>query len=293
MSAHIDSVPPSATRHTRARRARPISAVALARRFPLTSFVFLACLFGWSFFIADFLTGGSGAENLPIGPFFAALVVVACQGRANLRRWGRQVRSWRAPPRWHLLSVLAPLAIIVLIVSVNHAWGAPLPTSGQLAAWPQVPVNFLVMLVFVGIGEEAAWIAFAAPILLRRHSLLVAGALAAGIRIFWHLPMMLTGSLSWTLGLLGNAAFTMVTLLVLMASGGRWSLVAVWHATLNAASGLFVFTMVTGADRARLGLLLSLAYTVVAVVWYLAGGKNLRLRSGYAETGPRRPGCPA
>jgi len=266
-----------------------VSPVLLVRRFPLAAFVFMACLFGWSFFIVDFFTGGSGAENLPIGPFFAVLVVVACQGRAELREWGRQLRSWRASRRWYLLSVLAPLALVVLIVVANHAWGAPLPTSGQMTQWPQVPLDFLVMLVLVGIGEEAGWTAFAAPILLRRHSLLLAWILAAGIRIFWHLPMMLTGSLSWTLGLLGNAAFTMVTLLVLMASGGRWSLVAVWHATLNAASGLFVFQMVSGGDQARLGLLMSLSYWVVAVVWYLAGGRLLTLRTGSTVPENRRP----
>jgi membrane protease YdiL (CAAX protease family) len=253
---------------------------SLVRRFPLTAFVALACLFGWSFFIVDLLTGGSGAENLPIGPFFAVLVVVACQGRAELAAWGRQLRSWRAPPRWYLLSVLAPIVLVVLIVLANHAWGAPLPTADQLGQWPQVPVDFLTMLVLVGIGEEVGWTAFAAPILLRRHSLLLAWLLVAGIRIFWHLPMMLTGSLSWTLGLLGNAAFSMVALLVLMASGGRWSLVSVWHAALNAASGLFVFHMVSGDDRARLGLLMSLSYSVVAVTWYLAQGRRLTWSAG-------------
>jgi membrane protease YdiL (CAAX protease family) len=266
-----------------------MSPVALARRFPLTSFVVLACLFGWSFFIVDFLTGGTGAENLPIGPFFAVLVVVACQGRTELRAWGRQLRSWRAPPRWYAVSVLAPLAMVVLIVVANHAFGAPLPTPDQLGQWPQVPVDFLVMLVLVGIGEEVGWTAFAAPILLRRHGLLLAWVVAAGIRIFWHLPMMITGSLSWTLGLLGNAAFTMVTLLVLIASGGRWSLVAVWHATLNAASGLFVFAMVTGADRARLGWLMALSYTVLAAVWYVAGGRHLKMPTPPASPATSEP----
>src|SRR3954449_5093161 len=110
-----------------------------------------------------------------------------------------------------------------------------------MTQWPQVPLDFLVMLVLVGIGEEAGWTAFAVPILLRRHSLLLAWILAAGIRIFWHLPMMLTGSLSWTLGLLGNAAFTMVTLLVLMASGGRWALGAGWPRPPNRGAGPLAF----------------------------------------------------
>lgn len=258
--------------------------LGFVRRFPLLSMVLLACILGWSPYLVTALTGGSGAENLPLGPLFATLVVVACQGREDLRTWARRVRNWRAAPRWYALAVLAPLTLQLLIVVANHGWGAPLPTSEQLADWPQVLVTFLTMLVFVGIGEEAGWTAFAAPILLRRHRLLVAWVLAAGMRILWHLPMMLSGDLPWVLGTVGNAAFTMVTLQVLMASAGRWSLVAVWHATLNAVGGLFFFTMVSGDDQARLGFLLAGLYSVVAVAVHLAGGRNLTLQG---EPSPR------
>jgi membrane protease YdiL (CAAX protease family) len=272
-----------------------MSPVALVRRFPLLGFLFFACLFGWSFYIGDLLTGGSGASNLPIGPFFAVLVVLACLGRAELRTWARRIRNWRASPGWYLLAVLAPLAMVALIVAVNHGFGAPWPTSGQLADWPQVPGNFVVMLILVGIGEEAGWTAFVAPILLHRHHVLIAWALAATMRIFWHLPMMFTGELSWTIGLLGNAAFTLLSLLLLLGSDGQWAIVAVWHATLNAASGLFVFTMVSGADEARLGTLLALSYSAVAVAAYLARGRYLTrhgadglVRETTVVQGPRR-----
>jgi membrane protease YdiL (CAAX protease family) len=252
--------------------------VRIGRTFPLLSFVFLACLFGWSLYIGAFLRGGSGATNLPLGPFLAALVVLPCQGRAELRAWLRRLRDWRGSLRWYLLAVLAPLTLHVLIVVANHWLGAPLPTSGQLASWPQVPVTFLVMLVIVGIGEEAGWTAYAAPILLRRHRLLVAWVLASAMRILWHLPLMISGDLPWTVGTVGNAAFTMVTLQVLIASGGRWSLVAVWHAMLNAAGGAFFFTMVSGDDETRLGLLLAGVYSVVATLAYVAGGRRSRSR---------------
>ncbi|HZJ03856.1 MAG TPA: CPBP family intramembrane glutamic endopeptidase [Nocardioidaceae bacterium] len=164
--------------------------------------------------------------------------------------------------------MLAPIALHILIVVVNHWLGAPLPTSRQLANWWQVPPIFVVLLVLIGIGEEAGWTAFAAPILLRRHSMLVAWALASAMRILWHLPVMLSGDLPWVLGIVGNAAFTMVTLLLLVASGGGWSLAAVWHAMLNAAGNSFLFTMVSGSDATRLSLLMTAEYTVVAAVAY-------------------------
>ena len=164
--------------------------------------------------------------------------------------------------------MFAPIALHILIVVVNHWLGAPLPTSGQLANWWQVPPIFVVLLVLIGIGEEAGWTAFAAPILLRRHSMLVAWALASAMRILWHLPLMLSGDLPWVLGIVGNAAFAMVTLLLLVASGGGWSLAAVWHAMLNAAGNSFLFTMVTDSDATRLSLLMTAEYTVVAAVAY-------------------------
>ena len=45
----------------------------------------------------------------------------------------------------------------------------PWPSS---ATGPTLPATFVVMLVMVGIGEEAGWTAFAAPLLLRRHGIL-------------------------------------------------------------------------------------------------------------------------
>jgi membrane protease YdiL (CAAX protease family) len=141
-----------------------------------------------------------------------------------------------------------------------------------------VPVTFLTMLVFVGIGEESGWTAFLAPVLLRRHGLLVAGVIAAAVRIFWHLPMMLDGELPWVLGTVGNAGFTMVTLLLLVGSGGRWSLVAVAHASLNAMGGLFFFRMVNGDHYTRAGYLLAGTYALVAAIGYVVVSRRLRGR---------------
>jgi membrane protease YdiL (CAAX protease family) len=245
---------------------RPRSVTGLVRRHPILSFVFLACLFGWAPYIAAMFGWGTHPENLPLGPLPAALIVAACQGRAELRSWALRLRSWRAAPKWYLLAILAPPALHLVDVLVNHALGAPLPTMDQLASWPSALASFVVFLVLVGIGEEAGWIAFVAPILLRRHGLLAAWAIASAIRIGWHLPLMISGDLSWTLGVVGNAAFTMLMLQLFIASGGRWTLVAVWHASLNAFGSGFFFQFISGADNARLGVLLSVAYTVVATI---------------------------
>lgn len=235
------------------------------RRYPITAFALLACLFGWSIYLAAALGAGSNPSNMPLGPLLAALVVTACQGREQLKAWGRQLRRWGAPPWWYAVAVLTPIAIDLAIVMVNHVFGAPLPTGSQWAGWTNIPGTFVFMLLLVGIGEEAGWTAFAGPVLLRRQGLFGAWAVLSAVRIAWHLPLMLSGEMPWVMGIVGNAAFQLIMLRLLQASGGRWSLAAIWHATLNAFGGEFFFLMVTGADRRRLGLLLAAAYALVAV----------------------------
>lgn len=242
----------------------------LIRRHPLVAYTVLACLFGWSLFIAAAFGLGSQPSNLPLGPVIAALVVTACQGRAALRAWGRRLVGWAASPWLYVVAVLAPIAIHLADVGLNHLAGAPLPTAEQWAQWPQIVTGFAIMIVMVGIGEEAGWSAFAAPALLDRHGLLVSWLILAAMRIGWHLPLMLNGEMPLVVGLLGNAGFQLVLLVLFQSARSRWSLAAVWHATLNAFGGGFFFTMVSGPDHERLGVLLGSAYAVLGAVCYLA-----------------------
>jgi len=256
----------------------------LVRRHPLTAFAVLACVFGWSIFGAAALGLGSDPSNLPLGPVFAALVVTAIQGRTALRAWGRRLVGLAASPWLYVLALLAPAVVHLANVGINSLFGAPLPTAAQWAAWPQIVVGFAAMLVMVGIGEEGGWSAFAAPALLERHGLLAAWGILSAIRIAWHLPLMLSGELPWVTGLLGNAGFQLVLLVLFSLPGSRWSLAAVWHASLNAFGGGFFFAMVTGADQARLGLLLGLAYALLGglayVGWRLAGRRLAGAQGG-------------
>ena len=240
----------------------------LVRRHPLTCFAVLACLFGWSIFIAHAAGLGSEPDNMPLGPLAAAAIVTAAQGREALRAWVRRLLGWRAAPGLYALAVLAPLTIQAGILLLNHAFGAPLPTAAQLSAWPQVPVTFVVMFVMVGIGEEAGWSAFAAPTLLERHGLLVTWLLLSALRIGWHLPLMLTGMLPWSVGILGNAGYQLALLVLFTAAKAPWSVAVIWHSTLNAFGGPFFFRMVTGADLARAGLLLGLLYAATGALFY-------------------------
>jgi membrane protease YdiL (CAAX protease family) len=248
----------------------------IVRDHPFATFAVLACLFGWGIYIAAAFGLGTNPSNMPLGPLLAALVVASVQGRETLRAWGRRLRSWGASPKWYAIAVLVPLSIHVVDTLVNHLFGATLPTLAQLGQWTELPATFVTTLVLIGIGEEAGWTAFAAPLLLRKHGIMGAWLLLSVVRIVWHLPLMISGELPWVVGIVANAAFQMIVLQMFVGSGGYWTPAAVWHATLNTFGGAFLFGMVTGADQYRLFLLLTLAYCGIAAAAVALGRRRTR-----------------
>jgi membrane protease YdiL (CAAX protease family) len=238
------------------------------RRYPLTAFFLLACFFGWMPYWLAALGIGADPSNNPFGPLVAVCIVAACQGRAQLTSWGRSLLRWRARPIWYATAFLAPIGIVVASVGANALLGASLPTAEQLGNGSRPLLAFLFMLLAVGLGEEVGWTAFAAPVLLRRHSFPTAFVVLAAMRFFWHLPLMLSGELPWV-AVASMLSFQLM-LLMLLASGGPWTLGAVWHASQNAFGGVYFFQMVAGPDKARLGVLMGLVYVLAAaasVLW--------------------------
>ncbi|MGE0439999.1 MAG: CPBP family intramembrane glutamic endopeptidase [Gemmatimonadales bacterium] len=238
-------------------------------RLAVPVFAVLACLLAWAFYLAEWLGASIAGGQFPLGPILAAGLVSLLLGRPGLKAWAGRLSRLLVPGGWYLLAVLAPIALVVGAVLVNHAFGAPLPDRYQLAGWPGIGPQFVSMLLWVGIGEEAGWTAFAAPRLLERRGVLGAWLVLGSIRTIWHLPLMATGDLSLTLGIGGNFAFQFL-LLWLLVRTDSWFLAAVWHAVLNAVSGSFFFRMVTGADQARLGTLMVAGYAAfaLAVAWF-------------------------
>ena len=255
------------------------------RAYPLTAFFLLACLFGWAPFWLAAGEVGSHPENNPFGPLIAVCIVAACQGRRQLASWGRSLLQWRTRPTWYATAFLAPVAIVLTSVAANALLGAPLPTGEQLENGSRPLLAFLFMLVYVGLGEELGW-TFAACTLLRRHRCLTAYLLMTAMRISWHLPIMLSGHLPWQVGV-GMIGLQLMLLVVLQASGGVWTLWAVWHASQNAFGGQYFFRMVTGADNERLGTLMGLTYLLAGaacLAWVVRRRPDLLSTAGSATS---------
>ena len=205
---------------------------------------------------------------MPLGPIIGAAIVAACLGRSEFKQWGRRLVAVRAGIGWYALALLAPVVIVTGAALFNYALGAALPTPSQLAIWTELPGTFVFFLIFVGIGEEAGWTAFAAPLLLQRKTFCQAWLILSAIRVLWHVPLMLSGDLPWVLGIGGNIAFQFLVLWLFQRTE-RWFLAAIWHAALNTAGGTFFFRLVQGKDEARLAVLMAVGYAVAAIAVFL------------------------
>ena len=243
-------------------------------RRPLVAFAVLACVLGWIFVILRGLGVDMSSGLLPLGPIIAAAIVSAALGKAELARWGRRLIALRTAPVWYLVPFLVPVAILGIAVLVNSAFGAPLPTREQLSGWTGLGPAFLGILIFIGVGEEAGWTAFAAPLLFERHRFIRVWLVLGAIRVAWHLPLMLTGELPWFIGIVGNMAFQFLLLWTFRRSG-VWFLAALWHTVHNTVSAEFLSPMMAGPDRARFGIIFVMGYVLVAVVVWVVDRRRL------------------
>lgn len=208
--------------------------------------------------------GSSNGPIEPLGPAVAAFIVVALSGKGQLRRFARTVANIKANPAWLVAAVVTPVFMVVAAVTVNTMLGAPAPTGAQLAGWTELPIVFLAMLFFVGLGEEIGWTAFGAPRALDRRHFLIAAAILTAIRSLWHLPVLITGELKWVM-IVGTVAVQILILWMYTKSGGRWFPAALFHAVLNTVGGPFLFGMVEGPDLARLATIFSIGYALLAI----------------------------
>ena len=245
------------------------------RNYPIVAFAILACLFGWVQFIAYVFGADIIPDGMPLGPIIAATIVAACLGRSEFKEWGRRLITFRTGIGWYALAFVAPIVIITVVALGNYALGAALPTPSQLAIWTELPGTFVFFLIFVGIGEEAGWTAFAAPLLLRRNTFIKAWLILSAIRVLWHVPLMISGDLPWVLGIGGNTAFQFLVLWLFQRADQRWFLAAIWHAVLNTSGGKFFFQLVQGKEEARLAVLMTAGYVIAAIAVFLFDRRGL------------------
>jgi uncharacterized protein len=235
---------------------------------PLISFFLLTFVLSWW----PWPWYAAGNFPLPIasfGPFLAAILVLGLTGgRSAIRPLIRSMLHWRVAGRWWLLMIATPVLITGTAFALNLLLGAQPPSAAQLGAWSGVPIAFALALLVPGLGgawEEPGWRGYALPRLVDPYGWKLAGLILGAVSAAWHLPMMLSGLISWW-DLLLVVSSNVVIALLFLSSGRSVLLVMVLHATNNAFSGAFVSQLFTGADSSRQAAITAVIWAVTAAV---------------------------
>jgi membrane protease YdiL (CAAX protease family) len=115
--------------------------------------------------------------------------------RAGPRR--RSFR-WRVPLRWYLISLLAPLLILLIAVMILYGF-APLRTLGQ--NWLLLFTAFLpalaIMILLNNVAGELGWTGFVFTRFQDRHGPLRAALLTTVFFWLFHVPSFCVETRSW------------------------------------------------------------------------------------------------
>ena len=128
--------------------------------------------------------------GVPASLFAASLVTLITCGKDALRQLFRVSLNWRLGPKWSLFGLLTPL----LVASACGAAAVWINGDKIRDSWfsPSMPLGFMIiLLVYIGLGEEIGWRGFALP---RFQASLgsLRGSIATGIFwALWHLPLFL------------------------------------------------------------------------------------------------------
>jgi membrane protease YdiL (CAAX protease family) len=235
---------------------------------PLISFFLFTLVLSWW----PWPLYAAGIVPLPIasfGPFLAAIAVLGITGgRSAIHALIRSMLRWRIPGRWWVLMIATPVLITTTALALNLLLGAQPPSAAQFGAWSGVPIAFAVALLVPGFGgawEEPGWRGYALPRLVEPYGWKRAGLLLGAVTSVWHLPLMLTGLISWW-DLLLVVSSNVVIAWLFLSSGRSVLLVMVLHATNNAFSGSYVSQLFTGADASRQAAITALVWAVTAIV---------------------------
>jgi len=241
------------------------------QRFSLPIFFILAYALSWapSLFEAHSL--------LPLGPLFAALIVLAFLGRSNMKDFLRHIVQWRVDAAWYALVLLLPVIGTSLAVGINLLLGTDAPTWERIPPLSDLPGTFIFILLFIGLGEEPAWRGFALPRIMNGRNAFVASLILAILHIIWHLPLFgsefdSTNILPWILGLTG---FTIVSTWMYNRTQGNLLLPTLFHTSVNVTSNYLFGTLFTGTDLIHLWWLWAGFWWVIALVVLVRTESNL------------------
>jgi membrane protease YdiL (CAAX protease family) len=148
------------------------------------------------------LPGGATPHGVLENVFGSAvpvfIVAALVSGKAGVRDLAWRSLRWRVPLRWYLISLLAPLLIFLIAVTILYGF-APLRALAQ--NWLLLFTAFLpalvIMIVLNNVAEEIGWNGFVFARFQDRHGPLRAALLPTVFFWLCHVPSFYVETRSW------------------------------------------------------------------------------------------------
>jgi membrane protease YdiL (CAAX protease family) len=213
----------------------------------------------------------------PLGPLFAALIVLPFIGGADIKDFLRRIVQWRVGIGWYAMVLLLPVIAISVAIGINLLLGTDAPTWERIPPLSDLPGTFISILLFIGLGEEPAWRGFALPRIMKGRNALLTSAILGVFHIIWHFPLFgseynSTNIVPWILSVLG---FAIITTWMYNRTQGNLLLPMLFHTTVNVTASYLFSKLFTGADQISLWWIWAACWWVVALIILAMNGSNL------------------
>jgi uncharacterized protein len=250
---------------------------ALVRDNQLTAFVILACALSWWPWIwYQYDSVAADAPILPLGPFLAALTVLAIVGGwPAVKEWFGKIVHWRVGWFWYAIAILMPVTLTLTALGINLTMGAPRAAFFETPDAGSMAVRFVFIFLFIGLGEEPAWRGFALPRLLKGRSALAAALILGVIHMAWHAPLYgveydSANVVPWGITVI---CVSIVICWIWLHTGGSLLLPMLLHASNNTIA--LVWRMFEGGDQLRLWWIWCALWVIVTAAIVFSAGKDL------------------
>jgi uncharacterized protein len=207
----------------------------------------------------------------------AFLVTAALSGRAGVADLTRRSVRWRVPVRWHLIALLSvPVGATLISLVIYGPQALAMPSGGWPRALAEVVAVFVVQLVLFQLAEEIGFTGFLQHHWQDRYHPMKLTLYVALLWAVWHVPDHFAEE-GWGVEALISApvvfAVEVVSLFFARAlfvwfynrTGSSVLLVAIFHASFDAAISQLSYDVVPGSNTARF-----LIFTGVIVVFATA-----------------------
>ena len=201
---------------------------------------------------------------LSLGAGLAAfLVTAALSGRAGVADLGRRSVRWRVPLRWYLIALLSvPVGATLISLVIYGPQALATPSGGWPRALAEVAAMFLLQLALFQLAEEIGFTGFLQHHWQDRYHPMKLTLYVALLWAVWHIPDHFAVE-GWGIQALIAApvvfAIEVVSLFFARAifvwfynrTGSSVLLVAIFHASFDAAINQLSYDVVPGSNTAR------------------------------------------